>query len=234
MAILNVTPDSFYAASRVMTETEVVDAARRAVADGADILDVGACSTRPGSEPVSENEEWMRLEPALRALRTAVPQVQLSVDTFRPEIARRALEQFGNMIINDISGGCDAMYQQVRDFHVPYIWTLRGDYSLLEHIDRMEGISLILDPGLGFTGGVDSDYQCLRQIDRLSGYGWPVLIGVSRKSMLYRLLETTPDDCLSATQVLHLFALQHGATILRVHDVRPAKETLRLYEKLHE
>ena len=234
MAILNVTPDSFYAGSRIQDPDRLVSAALRCMEDGADILDIGACSTRPDSLPASEEEEWSRLEPALRALRTRVPDARLSVDTFRPEIARRALEHFGPLIVNDVSGGCEAMFNLVRGYRVPYIWTLRGDYSRLQEIDRMDGIELILDPGLGFTGGVDNDYRCLRQIDQLSACGRPVLVGVSRKSMLYRLLETTPEDCLSATQVLHLFALQHGATILRVHDVREARQTVRIYGKLME
>jgi dihydropteroate synthase len=232
MAILNVTPDSFYAGSRIQDPDRLVSAALRCLDEGAYILDIGACSTRPDSLPASEEEEWSRLEPALRALRTRVPDARLSVDTFRPEIARRALESFGPLIVNDVSGGCEAMFNLVRGYRVPYIWTLRGDYSRLQEIDRMEGIELILDPGLGFTGGVDNDYRCLRQIDRLKAYGRSVLVGVSRKSMLYRLLETTPEDCLAATQVLHLYALQHGATILRVHDVREARQTVRLYEKI--
>lgn len=234
MAILNVTPDSFYAPSRIERETELLHAAHTALRDGAAILDIGACSTRPNSEPASEEEEWKRLEPALCALRVEMPEAQLSIDTFRPEIARRALEHFGAMIINDVSGGCPEMYEVVRKYHVPYIWTLRGDYSQLDRIGQMEGIPLILDPGLGFTGGVDNDYNCLRRMDCLNEYGYPVLVGVSRKSMLFRLLGTTPEDCLPATQVLHLYALQHGATILRAHDVREAKQTLRIYEKLND
>ena len=234
MAILNVTPDSFYAGSRIQDPDRLVSAALRCLDEGADILDIGACSTRPDSLPASEEEEWSRLEPALRALRTRMPDARLSVDTFRPEIARRALEHFGPLIVNDVSGGCEAMFNLVRGYRVPYIWTLRGDYSRLKEIDRMEGIELILDPGLGFTGGVDNDYRCLRQLDRLGDSGRPVLVGVSRKSMLYRLLETTPEDCLAATQVLHLYALQHGATILRVHEVREARQTVRLYGKLME
>ena len=232
MAILNVTPDSFYAASRLTDTNEVAAAARRAVADGASILDIGACSTRPNSVPVEEEEEWRRLEPALAAVRRALPDTPLSVDTFRPEIARRALEQFGPLTINDISGGSVAMYEVVRHYGVPYIWTLRGKYHLLEQLPEMADMQLILDPGLGFCGGVEQDYDCLRRLDTLSAYGLPVLVGVSRKSMMWKLLQVTPDDCLPATQVLHLYALQHGATILRVHDVREAAQTITLYEKL--
>ena len=232
MAILNVTPDSFYASSRLSGTREVAAAARRAVADGASILDIGACSTRPNSVPAAEEEEWRRLEPALEAVRRVLPDTPLSVDTFRSEIARRALEQFGPLTINDISGGSEAMFEVVRRYAVPYIWTLRGDYSLLEQLPEMADMQLILDPGLGFCGGVEQDYACLSRMDCLSAYGLPVLVGVSRKSMMWKLLGITPDDCLPATQVLHLYALQHGATILRVHDVREAAQTLTLYEKL--
>ena len=234
MAILNVTPDSFFAPSRLSGVAQLLAAARRAGSEGADILDVGGCSTRPDSQPAGAEEEWRRVAPALDALRKEMPQARLSLDTFRPEIARRALEEFGPMIINDISGGSEEMYDVVRDFRVPYIWTLRGDYSRLKTIDRLAGMQLILDPGLGFTGGVENDYRCLREMDRLKEYGCPVLIGVSRESMLYKLLGTTPEGCLSATQVVHFYALQHGATILRVHDVKEARQTVMLYEKINE
>ena len=233
MAILNVTPDSFYAASRLSGADRVAEAARRAVTDGAAILDIGACSTRPGSTPASEEEEWSRLEPALEAVKRALPEVPLSVDTFRPEIARRAIEQFGRLTINDISGGSEAMYSVVRRYGVPYIWTLRGDYGMLERLPEMADMQLVLDPGLGFCGGVEQDYACLRRMDELGACGLPVLVGVSRKSMLWRLLGITPDESLSATQVLHLYALQHGATILRVHDVREAAHTITIYNTLY-
>ena len=232
MAILNVTPDSFYAGSRIADCEQLTDAAERALAEGASILDVGACSTRPNSKPVSEAEEWRRLEPALQTLRSRLPEACLSIDTFRPEIARKAIQEFGPMIINDVSSGCEEMFDVVRKYTVPYIWTLRGDYDKLNQLKKLQGIELILDIGLGFTGGVDNDYACLRAMDRLRRYNLPVLVGVSRKSMLYRLLETTPEDCLSATQVLHFYALQHGATILRVHDVHEARQTIALYEKI--
>ena len=233
MAIGNVTPDSFYAPSRLSTEHEIVEWARKALADGADILDIGACSTRPNSTPVDEEGEWQRLVPALTVIRDVLPDARLSLDTFRPEIARRALEQFGPMIINDVSGGCEAMLNVVRQWQVPYIWTLRGNYGLLDRIDtQMAGIELILDPGFGFIGSVEADYECLRTLDALRAYGREILVGVSRKSMLWKLFDTTPQDCLSATQVLHFYALQHGATILRVHDVPEAAQTIKLFETL--
>ena len=232
MAIGNVTPDSFYASSRLANEHQVIAWARDALSDGADILDIGACSTRPGSMPVSENEEWRRLEPALQALRQTLPDAQLSVDTFRPEIARRALEQFGPLIINDISGGCEAMYEVVRRFNAPYIWTLRGDYALLKDQSPLAGIELILDPGFGFCGGVEQDYECLRRMDELKAYNRPILVGLSRKSMIWKPLGLTPDTCLTPTQALQLYALEHGATILRTHDVKETRQTVRLFNEL--
>lgn len=232
MAIGNVTPDSFYAGSRLANEDQVIAWARTALADGADILDIGGCSTRPGSTPVSEDEEWRRLEPALRVLRATLPDAQLSVDTFRPEIARRALEQFGPLIINDISGGCDAMYETVRRFRVPYIWTLRGDYARLKDQSSLAGIDLILDPGFGFCGGVEQDYECLRRMDELKAYGRPILVGLSRKSMIWKPLGLTPETCLTPTQALQLYAIEHGATILRTHDIKETKQIVKLSECL--
>ena len=231
MAILNVTPDSFYAPSRILNPSDLVTRAMQVLADGASILDVGACSTRPGSQPVDEAEEWSRLEPALAALREQLPEAVLSLDTFRPQIARRAIERFGRMIINDVSGGCDEMVQLVRDKHVPYVWTLRGNYSLL-HERRMDGVDLILDPGLGFTPSQEQDYDCLRHLPELVETGHPVLVGLSRKRMVYKPLGLTPDTCLAPMQALHFYALQQGATILRVHDVKETIQTITLYNTL--
>ena len=232
MAIGNVTPDSFYASSRLADTAQVVAWARTAIADGADILDIGGCSTRPNSVFADEKTEWERLEPALTAIREAMPETPLSLDTFRPEIARRALSQFGPMIINDISGGDEAMYAVVREFNAPYIWTLRGDLDLPEHHPEMNDIDLILDPGFGFIGSPEADYECMRKMEVLKTYQRPILVGVSRKSMIWKTLGITPEQSLSATQVLHLYALQHGATILRVHDVKEAVQTVTLYERI--
>jgi len=232
MAIGNVTPDSFYAASRLVLEHELLRWAHRVLAEGASILDIGACSTRPGSTPVDEEGEWNRLQPALAALRKELPDVALSIDTFRPEIARRAIECFGPLTVNDISGGCEAMYEVVRRWNVPYIWTLCGQLDLPAHRPEMNELQLILDPGFGFIGSTEADYECLRRMDTLRQYERPVLVGVSRKSMIWRPLGITPEESLSATQVLHLYALQHGATILRVHDVKEAAQTISLWERL--
>lgn len=231
MAIGNVTPDSFYAASRLQGAKGVVSWARQSIAEGASILDIGGCSTRPGSTPVSEEEEWQRLAPAIEAIRQAMPEVQLSVDTFRPEIARKAIACFGPMIINDISGGCGAMYALVRDRKVPYIWTLCGDLTLPDRIP-MEGIDLILDPGFGFIGSTEADYACMRDMDSLRVYNRPILVGVSRKSMVFKPLGLTPDTCLTATQALQMYALEHGATILRTHDVRATAHTIHIFEMI--
>ncbi len=231
MAIGNVTPDSFYAASRLADTDRVLTWARSAVADGADILDIGGCSTRPGSTPASEEEEWTRIAPALKAIRKEMPEMLLSLDTFRPSIARRALEQFGPMIINDISGGCEAMYEVVREFEVPYIWTLCGDLELphkMPQVCKMEG--LILDPGFGFIGSTEADYACMRNMKQLQAYGKPILVGVSRKSMVWRPLGLTPETCLSATQALQLYAIEQGATILRTHDVKETRQITKLFE----
>ena len=229
MAIGNVTPDSFYASSRLQDTDQLMAWAQQSLADGADLLDIGGCSTRPGSTPASEEEEWARVEPALAMLRETLPQVPLSLDTFRPEIARRALERFGQLIINDISGGCEAMYEVVRTYGAPYIWTLRGNLDLPEkmpHICDMEG--LILDPGFGFIGSTEADYACMREMEQLKAYGKPILVGVSRKSMVWRPLGLTPDTCLTPTQALQLYAIEHGATILRTHDVKETKQTIEL------
>jgi dihydropteroate synthase len=135
------------------------------------------------------------------------------------------------MIINDISGGDETMYQTVRTYGVPYIWTLRGDLTLPAR-QKMEGIDLILDPGFGFIGSTEKDFECMRQLDRLSGYGLPVLVGVGRKSMVYKPLGLTPETCLAPTQALQLYAMEHGATILRTHDVKETAQTIKLFEGL--
>ena len=241
MAIGNVTPDSFYAGSRLMSapassedyRRTVAQWAEQALADGADILDIGACSTRPGSTPVSEEGEWERLEPALTVIRETCPNAVLSVDTFRPEIARRALDQFGHLIINDISGGCDEMFTLMRAYCVPYIWTLCGDLSLPAKRTDLADIDLILDPGFGFIGSTEADYACMHQMSSLQSFNRPILVGVSRKSMVYRPLGLTPETCLAATQALQFYALQQGANILRVHDVPAAKQTIGIYERLN-
>jgi len=232
MAIGNVTPDSFYAPSRLANTDQVLAWASEALAQGADILDIGGCSTRPGYTAVDEEEEWTRVFPALTCIKSAFPTVPLSIDTFRPEIARRALAAMGSIIINDISGGCQEMYDIVRQYHATYIWTLRGELSLPSQHPEMNDIDLILDPGFGFCGGVEQDYACLRRIEELKEYGRPILAGISRKSMIWKPLGLMPDKCLCPTQALQLYALEHGATILRTHDVAATAQTITLYNQL--
>lgn len=230
MAIGNITPDSFYSGSRLSGGFEIVRWARQAVVDGASILDIGGCSTRPGSAPIDSESEWARIKYALSAIREVMPDVSLSLDTFRPEIARRALEEFGSMIINDVSGGCEKMYEIVHYWDVPYVWTLRGKLDLPSHYPEMNRLNLVLDPGFGFTGGIEQDYTCLREMHCLSQYGKPILVGISRKSMLYKPLGITPNECLNATQVAQFYALTQGATILRTHDVKESVQTMKLYD----
>ena len=234
MAIGNVTPDSFYAKSRLSNKDEIIFWAKSSLEHGADILDIGGCSTRPGSVPADLETEWNRVEPTLDIIRENFPHASLSLDTFRPEIARRAIEKFGKMIVNDISGGEEQMYELVRDLGVPYIWTLRGDLELPKKNPQLCDMDLILDPGLGFIGSVEGDYDCLRHLDDLREYGFPILVGLSRKSMIYKALGLTPDTCLTPTQALQLYALDHGATILRTHDVAATRDTVTLYELLNK
>lgn len=232
MAICNVTPDSFYCASRLMDAPSIADWAIKSLNEGASILDIGGCSTRPGSTAISEQEEWERLSYALSIIRDATPSARLSIDTFRPVIVRRALEQFGELIVNDISGGEKSMYEIVHYWGVPYIWTLRGDMTLPSKRAEMCSLNLILDPGFGFTGSISDDYTCLRQMNTLQEYGKPILVGLSRKSMLYSPLGITAEASLSATQVAQFYALEQGADILRTHDVKETMQTITLYNLL--
>lgn len=222
MGILNVTPDSFYAPSRVTNEV-LVERARKMILDGATILDIGGCSTRPGGAQPDMEEEWRRVQPALRELRISLPEAILSLDTYRPEVARRALEEFGEMIINDVTGGDKEMYDVVRSKNVPYVLTRKKPTC------DMSDMQLIVDPGIGFLGSTAADFSALRNLHKSE---WPILIGVSRKSLIWRTLDITPDESLAPTQALHMYALMHGADILRVHDVREAAQTIKLFEKL--
>lgn len=232
MAIGNITPDSFYHQSRLTDAPTIVRWANEALANGASILDIGGCSTRPGSTPATEQQEWDRVSYALATLRDAIPNAQLSLDTFRPSIAQQALEQFGPLIINDISGGNKQMYQIVQYWSVPYVWTLRGQLDLPATQPQMLDMDIWLDPGFGFIGSVDGDHQCLKQMHLLQQYNKPILVGLSRKSMIYKPLGITPEESLSATQVAQFYALQQGATILRTHDVKATMQTIQLYNTL--
>lgn len=256
-AIINVTPDSFAVHCSSCTEAEVLSAASQALQEGADILDIGGCSTRPGAAFVPEDEEWRRVETALRAIRGAWPDAVVSVDTWRSGVAQRAVEYYGADIINDVSGGLwdNRMYETVLRARVPYIimhsgWTdpmqqhtaaypdgvLAAVLAFMqERIDILHTMGVkdvIADPGFGFGKTLDENWLLLRNLRVLKELGCPVLAGISRKSMLFRLLGITPAEALNATTAAHLAALDGGADILRVHDVKAAREVITIHKKL--
>ena len=256
-AIINVTPDSFAVHCSSCTEADVLSAASSALQEGADILDIGGYSTRPDAAFVPEEEEWRRVETALRAIRRTWPEAVVSVDTWRSSVAERAVGDYGADIINDVSGGLwdDKMYETVLRARVPYIIMHSGwldpmqrrtaDYPdgvlaavlafMQERIDllhRMGVKDVIADPGFGFGKTLDENWLLLRNLRVLKEAGCPVLAGISRKSMLCRLLGITPAEALNATTAAHFAALEAGADILRVHDVKAAREVITIYQKL--
>ena len=259
MAIINATPDSFYAASRSETSDQIAEAARRAVDEGADIIDLGAYSSRPGADDVSAAVELDRLAHGLEAVRKVAPSIPVSIDTFRAEIAKRCVSEFGADIINDISGGDmdHEMFDTVASLNVPYVLMhMRGtpasmqtltEYSagvtagviaeLAPKLERLEllGVNdVIIDPGFGFAKTLEQNYRLLRDLEAFEMLGRPVLVGMSRKSMATRLLNITSEEALNATTVLNTVAIQHGAAILRVHDVKAAREAVDIITCLHK
>ena len=242
MGILNVTPDSFFAGSRMQTEQEIQGRANQIVAEGATMIDIGGCSTRPGSEPVSEAEEMERLRLALGIVRREMPRAVVSVDTFRPDVARMVVEEYGADIINDVSGGRVEMYRMVARLRVPYILmsvqpTVRDMLlAFAREVQQLRDLGvkdMILDPGFGFGKTVAQNYQVMNELERLRVMELPLLVGVSRKSMIYKLLGLTPSESLNGTSVLNTIALMKGASILRVHDVKEAVECVRIAESLN-
>lgn len=262
MGILNVTPDSFYAGSRKQTEREIAERACRIVEEGGTMIDVGAFSTRPGAPEVSEAEEMERLRRGLGVVRRELPDAVLSVDTFRPDVARMAVEEYGVGIINDVSegniggafGGTDAsayditggkdapvpeMFRMVARLGVPYILMslkptlpamLKAFAREVQLLRDLGAKDIILDPGFGFGKTLGQNYAIMAGLDRLQSLSLPVLVGVSRKSIVWRLLGGGPDDALGGTTVLNTMALERGASILRVHDVRQAVEAVKVTE----
>lgn len=262
MGILNATPDSFYAASRMQTEEEIARRAHQIVDEGGTIIDIGACSTRPNSTPVDEQEEMARLRLAITVVRRELPDAIISVDTFRPNVTRMAVEELGADIINDVNIGehasqragntrdtgtlgsvppypapQDDMVHTVARLGVPYILmsvepTLHD--VLLDFARRVQLLrdlghkDIILDPGFGFGKTVDQNYDLLFQLERLHVMDLPVLVGLSRKSMIWKRLNCRPEDALNGTTALHAIALMKGASILRVHDVKEAVECITL------
>ena len=242
MGILNVTPDSFFAGSRMQTEQAIAGRANQIVAEGAAMIDVGGCSTRPGSEPVSEAEEMQRLRLALGVVRREQPHAVVSVDTFRPDVARMAVEEFGADIINDVSEGSVEMYRMIARLRVPYILmsvqpTLHDMLlAFAREVQQLRDFGvkdIILDPGFGFGKTVAQNYSVMNQLERLQIMELPLLVGISRKSMIFKLLGLTPDESLNGTSVLNTIALMKGASILRVHDVKEAVECVRIVESLN-
>ena len=256
MGILNVTPDSFFADSRKQTEEEIAKRAEQILEEGAAMIDVGAFSTRPGAAMVSEEEESARLHLALSVIRRNHPEAVLSIDTFRPTVAKRVIEEFGDCVINDVGGltaGPDGaladdpirreeMFRLVSNMRVPYIYmtsaaTLRE--VLLDFAEKAQQLrdlgqkDIILDPGFGFGKTTDQDYALMGELEKLQVMQLPILVGISRKSMIWRRLGITPGEALNGTTALHAVALQKGANILRVHDVKAAVETVKLLRSLN-
>ena len=254
MGIINATPDSFFAGSRTPGAEAIVSRVEQMMAEGVDMIDCGAYSSRPGAADVSKAEEMYRLSVALRAIRSVAPDIPVSVDTFRASVARHAVA-CGADIINDISGGelDPAMFATVAELGVPYILMhMRGtpqtmqslcDYSNLEleitswladriHRLREMGVSdIIADPGFGFSKTLEQNYRLLASLPLIGrALEVPLLVGLSRKSMLTRLLSITPDEAVSATTAANMLALQGGASILRVHDVRQARQAVAIHQ----
>ena len=256
MGILNVTPDSFYAGSRMQTEIDITHRIEQIVGEGAGIIDVGAYSSRPNAENVSPAEEMERLRMGLGILRKVQPDAVVSVDTFRADVARMCVEEYGVAIINDIAAGeMDGdMFRTVADLNVPYIvMHMQGTPQNMQqnpHYDNLLkevfmyfarkvqqlrdlGVKdIILDPGFGFGKTVEHNYELLAHLEEFRIFELPLLAGVSRKSMIYRLLGTTPQEALNGTTVLDTICLLKGADILRVHDVREAVETVKIVEAM--
>ena len=255
MGILNCTPDSFFAGSRKQTEREIAERAQQIVAEGGRIIDVGAFSTRPGAQEVSLEEECNRLRNALTIVRQEVPEAIVSVDTYRPLVARRCVEEWGADMVNDVSEGGQtgivntpinedgSMFETVARLKVPYILMsvkptveamLKAWAEEVLQLRAMGVKDIVLDPGFGFGKSKDENFDVLSQLDKLTVMDLPLLVGVSRKSMIWRTLDGTPDTALNGTTVLNTIALQKGACILRVHDVREAVETVKLFNKVNK
>ncbi|WP_379040624.1 dihydropteroate synthase [Pedobacter alpinus] len=257
MGILNITPDSFYSGSRQQSENELLRNAEKMLSEGADFLDLGAYSTRPGATDITAEEESLRLIPAIKCIAKEFPAAIISVDTFRANIAKKAVEN-GAHIINDISGGTldDKMFETMGKLNVPYILMhIKGNpqnmvhqnnyenmmqeilYHLSERIAQLKAFGVkdvILDPGFGFAKDIAQNYQLLKKLDYFSLLAYPILAGLSRKSMIWKSLNTSANEALNGTSVLNTFALQAGASILRVHDVKEAKECIQLFQLLNK
>lgn len=259
MGILNVTPDSFYSGSRKQTEEEIANRANQIIAEGGSIIDVGAFSTRPGADVVSEEEEGRRLKFALDKVRREQPDVAISVDTYRPTLARKCIEEWGADIINDVSEGgitgianvplqrketeCPEMFRVVGELKVPYIlmsvqptlaMMMKGFAREVQQLRDLGAKDIILDPGFGFGKDLAQNYQIFAEMEKLNVMELPVLVGISRKSMIYKLLGGDATTSLNGTSVLDTVALMKGTSILRVHDVKEAVEAVRIVEAMNK
>ena len=253
MAIINVTPDSFWKGSRRTTDDDILRAVETAVEEGAAILDIGGYSSRPGAADVSPDEESQRVARGMRIARERCPQMAVSIDTFRAEVVRRIVEEFGAVVVNDISAGAldGLMIPTVAELGLPYIaMHMRATPATMQRHAEYEDITgevrdhfttkiaelraagireIIIDPGFGFAKTTRQNYELLGGMDALSALGCPLLVGVSRKSMIYKVLETSPEHALAGTSALHWEALRKGASILRAHDVREAVQVARMF-----
>ena len=252
MGILNVTPDSFYAGSRVETDDAIAARADEIISQGGGIIDVGAFSTRPGGKQVSQKEEMIRLRKALEAVRREQPDAVISVDTFRSDVAKMAVEEYGADIINDVSeGGITGIvdtpmnekqniFATVAELRVPYIlMSVKSNLkdmmlAFAKEVQQLRDLGqkdIILDPGFGFGKSIDDNYSVLRDMRRLEVFQLPILAGMSRKRMIWQLFGTSADEALNGTTAVNMIALTNGASILRVHDVKEAVETVKIYLK---
>ena len=259
MGILNVTPDSFYSGSRKQTEEEIANRANQIIAEGGSIIDVGAFSTRSGADEVSEEEEGRRLKFALDIVRREQPDVAISVDTYRPTLARKCIKEWGADIINDVSEGgitgianvplqrqeteCPEMFRVVGELKVPYIlmsvqptlaMMMKGFAREVQQLRDLGAKDIILDPGFGFGKDLAQNYQIFAEMEKLNVMELPVLVGISRKSMIYKLLGGDATTSLNGTSVLDTVALMKGTSILRVHDVKEAVEAVRIVEAMNK
>lgn len=259
MGILNVTPDSSYSGSRKQTEEEIANRANQIIAEGGSIIDVGAFSTRPGADEVLEEEEGRRLKFALDIVRREQPDVAISVDTYRPTLARKCIEEWGADIINDVSEGgitgianvplqrqeteCPEMFRVVGELKVPYIlmsvqptlaMMMKGFAREVQQLRDLGAKDIILDPGFGFGKDLAQNYQIFAEMEKLNVMELPVLVGISRKSMIYKLLGGDATTSLNGTSVLDTVALMKGTSILRVHDVKEAVEAVRIVEAMNK
>ena len=256
MGIVNVTPDSFYSGSRTQSVFEIRGRIEQMIADGVDILDLGGYSSRPGADNVSGDEEYDRLARGLEVVKEAAPWIPVSIDTFRASVARRCVEEWNVDIINDIGGGTldPEIQETVADLHVAYVLMhMRGTPSTMQSLTDYQDVTaevitdlskkvyhlrglgvndIIIDPGFGFAKTVAQNFQMLNELGEFCKMGMPVLVGISRKTMIWKTLGVTPEEALDGTVALDAIAIDRGANIIRVHDVRPAVQTVKLLSQL--